>query len=44
MITIDPSQYGSHIDSDVTVTIRVTTTFETWTSNAGTQSTIAVTL
>ena len=44
MITIDPSQYGSHISSDVTVTVRVTTTYETWTSNAGTQSTIAVTL
>ena len=43
-LTIDPEQYGSHIASDITVTIRVTTTYETWTSNAGSTSTIVVTL
>ena len=43
-LTIDPSQYGSHISSDISVTLKVTTTFSTWTSNAGSTSTIAVTL
>ena len=36
MIQIDPSQYGTFIASDITITVRVTTTFSTWTSNAGT--------
>lgn len=36
VMTIDPSQYGSHISSDVTITVRVTTTFTTWTANSGT--------
>ena len=36
MIKIDPSQYGSHIASDISVTIRVTTTYSTWTTNSGT--------
>ena len=43
-LTIDPSQYGSHISSDINVTLKVTTKFSTWTSNAGSTSTIAVTL
>jgi len=44
MITIDPSLYGSHIASDTTITIKVTTKFADWATNSGSTSTIAVTL
>ena len=44
MITIDPSVYGSHIASDTTIVVRVTTTLATWGTNSGSTSTISVTL
>ena len=34
-LTIDPSVYGSHISSQVTDTLTVTTKFADWSSNAG---------
>lgn len=34
-LTITPALYGSHISSDLSKTVRVTTTYETWTSNVG---------
>ena len=43
-LTITPSLYGSFISSDIVITVRITTTFTTWTSNAGTQSTVVITL
>ena len=43
-LTIDPSQYGSHISSTVSETLTITTTFADWGTNSGTTSTIAVTI
>lgn len=44
VFTVDASLYPSFIAADIAITVRITTTYVTWTSNAGDQSTIAVTL
>ena len=41
---IDSNLYPSHISSDLTITLKITTKFETWTANAGSTSTISVTI
>lgn len=41
---IDTKLYPTHIAADIDHTIRITTTFETWTTNPGTPSDIPVTL
>ena len=43
-LTIDPSQYGSHISSTVSETLTITTTYADWGTNSGTTSTIAITI
>ena len=43
-LTIDPSQYGSHISSTVSETLTVTTTLNDWNTNSGSTTTIAITI
>jgi hypothetical protein len=45
ILTIDPAQYPTHFTSDVSETLTVETTFQSWGANNGnTASTIAITL